>query len=125
MADAYREPLPDHCPPVEAQEVATEAYVFRLVRASPATDEDFMSQRAMKPNATFRVDECIARGLSVWMTQVEAANARRLPTLRRTRVCRVRLDIGAGKLMQTFKPDHRTWWPYAAYPILSHCEVLG
>jgi hypothetical protein len=84
-----------------------------------------MSQRAMKPDAIFRVDECLARGLSVWMTQSGAENAKRLPRLRRMLICRVELIVGAGKVMQTFKPEHRTWWPYGAYPILGHCEVLA
>jgi hypothetical protein len=85
---------------------------------------DFLSQRAAKPDAIFRVDECVARGLSVWATQFEAENAKRLPRLRQMMICRVELSAGAGKVMQTFKPDHRTWWPYSAYPILNHCEVL-
>ncbi len=125
MADAYREELPEQCPPAEALKIETDICVFRLVKNSPAAEEDFMSQRALSPNAKFRVDECIARGLSVWVTQTEAENARKLPKLRTMSVCRVRLCAGAGKLMQTFKPDHRTWWPFASFPILSRCEVVG
>ncbi|MCY2996011.1 MAG: hypothetical protein NTY19_50405 [Planctomycetota bacterium] len=125
MPDEYREPLPDRCPPGEAQEIGASIHVFRLVKTSQVTEEDFMSQRALSPKATFRVDECFARGLSVWATQTEADNARKLPKLRSMRVCRVELCAGAGKLRQTFKPDHRTWWPLGGFPILSYCEVVS
>jgi hypothetical protein len=125
MPNAYKEQLPDQCPPAEAREVAAEMIVFRLISTAQVTQADFMSQRAMRPEANFRAEECIARGLSVWVTHAAAANAQKLPRLRQTIVCRVRLCPGAGKLMQTFKPDHRTWWPFAAYLILNHCEVLA
>ncbi len=124
MAETYREDLPDGCPPPDAQELQAEFEVFRLVSTVPPTEVDFISQRAMKPDAVFRVEECLARGLSVWTTQSEAENAKRLPRLRRMLICRVELSAGAGKIMQTFKPEHRTWWPYADYPILDHCGVL-
>jgi hypothetical protein len=48
--------------------------------------------------------------------------AAKLPCLRGSRVCAVRLGAGAGRLLQTFRPSHHTWWPFAAFDILGHCE---
>ena len=58
---SYREPLPENCPPSEAEEITTARVAFRLVRTTPATLDDFRSQRAEKPEAVFHVTECQAR----------------------------------------------------------------
>lgn len=123
----FREPLPASCPPPDATEIVSETIVFRLVASIPPSEDSFQSQRAMKPHALFRVDECMARGLSVWADAEGASNARKLPALKRKglSVCCVRLGAGAGFIKQTSGPMHRTWWPYRAYDILSRCEVMS
>jgi hypothetical protein len=125
MPNEYREQLPDKCPPEAAQEISTNTEVFRLVKSNPATEEDFRSYQALAPIKKFRVGECIARGLSVLVSQTAADNTRKLPRYKATHVCRVKLCAGAGKLMQTGdNADHRTWWPFADFAILNHCEVM-
>ena len=63
----YRELLPDDCPPDDAEKIDAARFVYRLVRNNPPTDDDFLSQRAERPDQIFRdVTECQARGLSVF-----------------------------------------------------------
>ena len=120
----YREPLPDGCPPDTAEDIVQPRDVFRLVRTDPPTEEDFKSQRAENPGRTFRgVDECQARGLSVHTERSDSENALRLPTLRGRLICRLRLRLGAGKIQQTGRPSHHTWWPLADYDVLAQCTV--
>ena len=121
---SYLEPLPEQCPPDTAREILAQLDVFRLVRANPPTIEDFRSQRALKPDATFTVPECQARGLSVFCERRDAVNrALKLPNLRGLLVCRVTLETGAGRIQQTGQPSHHTWWPLAKFDILAHCGV--
>jgi hypothetical protein len=123
---SYRESLPVGCPPETAEEIETGRVVFRLVRSSPPTLQDFNSQRAEKPESVFAgVTECQARGVSVFTNQRDAeSKARKLPSLRNRLVCRVSLQAGAGRLQPTFQPSHHTWWPLASFPILRHCNVV-
>ena len=72
MTMTYREPLPDDCPPDEAEEITSPRLVYRLVGGVPPTDDDFRSQRAEKPNAQFNVSECRARGVSVFTNLSDA-----------------------------------------------------
>ena len=125
MSVEFRDELPEKCPPGGVQEIAAETTVYRIVRNNPPTSDDFRSQRQEQPNAAFSVDECLARGLSVWADQVAAAQRLRLPKFRNARVCRLKLTAGAGKIMQTFKPEHRTWWPYRTYDPTTCCEVVA
>lgn len=122
---SFMEPLPDACPPAESEEVLTERVVYRLVRGNPPGLSDFRSQRAERPNAVFKeVSECLACGVSVQADRSECERLSKLPNLRGRMICCVRMVGGAGRIMQTFNnPSHHTWWPYATYDILSHCEV--
>lgn len=119
----FREPLPANCPPMEAENVVAARFVFRLVRADPPTLHDFRSQREEKPDAVFRVTECQARGLSVHADRCDSEKATRLPALRGRLVCRVRLEAGAGRIQQTGRLSHHSWWPLADFDILAHCDM--
>ena len=120
----YRESLPPDCPPEASEELAHARQVFRLVRTTPPTDCDFRSQRTEKPNRIFRgVSECRVRGLSVFAERIDAEGALRFPTLRGRSICRVQLREGAGRIQQTGRPSHHTWWPFADYDILAHCDA--
>ncbi len=119
----YREPLPEGCPPDAADEIAAAREVFRLVRNNPPTPDDFQSQRAEKPEAVFHISECQARGLSVFAQRRDSERALKLPTLRGRLICRLRLEAGAGRIQQTGRPTHHTWWPLAAFDVLAHCGV--
>ena len=121
----YREPLPDGCPPPGAEEIVEPNVIFRLVRNHPPSGRDFVSQRAIYPDRTFRnVSECVARGLSVTPNPDDAVRRLRLPNFRGARICRVSLDIGAGRIQQTGGPPHHTWWPLQGFDILANCVVV-
>lgn len=119
----YREPLPEDCPPTEAEEVVATRVVFRLVRSNPPTADDFRSQRAERPNAVFNVNECQTRGLSVYANRSDCDQTLKLPRFRKHHVCKVVLDKGAGHIQQTGQLSHHTWWPLAAFDILIRCGV--
>lgn len=121
---SYRETLPNECPPATAEEITVARIVFRLVRTFPAANEDFRSQRAENPGQLFNgVTECQACGLSVFADVRDAERATKLPRLRGRSICRLTLDSGAGRIQQTGRPSHHTWWPLAAFDILEHCEA--
>lgn len=120
----YREPLPDGCPPDTAEEIVQPRDVFRLVCTDPPTEEDFKSQREENPDRTFPgIDECQARGLSVHTERRDSEKASKLPKLRGRLICRLQLGLGAGKILQTGRPSHHTWWPLADYDVLAQCTV--
>ena len=122
----YREPLPNDCPPDEAEEIDAQRVVYRLVRNTPPNDDDFRSQRAERPHQVFRnITECQARGLSVRTDQNSATELMQLRSMRGRMLCEIRLDCGAGQIMQTGEdPDHSTWWPLADYDILANCSLV-
>jgi len=120
----FREQLPENCPPREAWQVNEELEMFRLVRRQIPVEADFRSQRAERPKASFPgVSECRARGLSLFADREDAAMRLSLPKLRGRKICRVRLDSGAGYIEQTGEGSHHTWWPLAEYDILAQCHM--
>ena len=67
----YREPLPEDCPPDEAEEITAPRVVYRLVRNNPPTGDDFLSQRAEKaePDIPRRYRVSGSRGIGVRQPQ--------------------------------------------------------
>ena len=121
---SYREPLPEGCPPDDAEEITTPREVFRLVRTNPPTEADFKSQRAEKPDHDFgEITECQARGLSVFTKRDDSHMALKLPSLRGRLICRVQLEAGAGRILRTGQRSHHTWWPMKNFEILARCIV--
>lgn len=119
----YRDPLPDGCPPVEAETITGARDVYRLVRQISPAIGDFQSQRTEKPLNIFHVSECQACGLSVFTDRRDCARARKLPALRGRHLCHLQLTEGAGRIQQTGPSSHHTWWPFRDFDILSHCMV--
>lgn len=120
----YRDSLPKGCPPQDSEEITRVRTVFRLVVGDPPTASDFLSQRVLNQSRDFRdVSECQARGLSVFAKKRDAERTLRLPSMRGRLLCRVRLEAGAGRILQTGSGSHHTWWPSADFNILAHCAV--
>lgn len=121
----YREPLPDGCPPEEAEDISGFRIVFRLVRHDPPANDDFKSQRAENPNRKFgNISECRLRGLSVHDDLKASKEIMKLPTQRGKRICRVRLNSGAGRIQKTGRVAHYTWWPFSDFDIVSNCSLV-
>ena len=122
----YREPLPDDCPPDDAEEIDAARFVYRLVQNNPPTDDDFRSQRAERPDQIFRdVTECQARGLSVFANLNIAERLSASGRLQGMTVCQVTLASGAGRIQPTGRRSHHTWWPLDDYDILANCQVVA
>lgn len=119
---SFREPLPPGCPPVESREITSDLVVFRIIRAETAANDDFHSQQFLQPQAKFNVSPCRARGLSVNTTLDHAVSLLKLPKLSGGTVCRIRLRAGTGRIQQTGRWSHHTWWPLASFDILAACE---
>ena len=121
----FREVLPEGCPPEGAEEILEARVVFRLARTKPPTLDDFRSQRAENPNKNFQgVSECRARGLSVYTDFKQATQVLKSQRMRGRLICQVRLDRGAGFIMQTGRRNHYTWWPLADFDILANCAII-
>ena len=122
----YREPLPDDCPPDEAEQITAPRLVYRLVRNNPPTNDDFRSQRAEHLERVFRnITECQARGLSVRTDLDSAVKLTGLRTMRGRKICQVQLNRGAGRIMQSGEdPHHSTWWPLADYDVPANCGLV-
>ena len=123
----YREPLPEDCPPEDAEEISNPRLVFRLVRSEPPLERDFQSQRALNPARPYRnVTECQARGLSVFSDRRDAEQRLKRRNLRGMLICQVALTSGAGYIQQTgeHSPTHYTWWPLANFDILGNCQAV-
>ena len=122
----YLEKLPDGCPPAESTEIEAARDVYRLVRTNPPTAVDFRSQREEYPDKVFHdISECRARGLSVTGDEPSCTRLLALPSLRGRLVCRVHLTVGAGRIQQTGRPLHHTWWPLKVFDILGNSSVVG
>lgn len=123
-AMTYREPLPEDCPPEDADEITAPRVVYRLVRNNPPADDDFRSQRAEKPAAQFNVSECRARGVSVFASRRDVEIRARRGNLEGLAICQVTLVEGAGRIKKTGARSHHTWWPYSGYDILANCQMV-
>lgn len=120
----YRESLPEGCPPPEAEHICGPRIVFRLTRTCPPTDDDFRSQRAEKPDNRFNLSECQDRGLSVFLQRRDAERKLRIRHLRGMLICPIILTEGAGRIQNTGRTSHHTWWPLSSFDILKHCQIL-
>ncbi len=120
----YREPLPADCPPDNAEEAQVEMTVFRLIRAQEPHDDDFHSYRLQNPSRSYPVGECIASGLSVYTERTDVEKALLLPKFKNRSVCAITLTPEAGKILQTGRPSHHTWWLYKDFNILENSKPL-
>lgn len=120
----YREELPCHYPPADAEEISGPSAVYRLIRKDAPAEEDFHSLSKLNPARKYSgLKECIACGLSVF-TSSSAAKKRSVRRSSGYRVCKVRLERCAGKIKKTGRPEHYTWWPYRSFDILGCCELI-
>ena len=102
---------PDGCPPDAAGSAG--GTVFRLVKANPCCDSDFLSHLEVgkMPDAP----ACLRCGLSVFGDDSDAAHmARKYPKIGHL-IARGELSEAHGRAMLTTgqRPTHTTWWPYA------------
>ena len=121
----HREPLPEDCPPGEAEESSVPLTAYRLVRNDPPTDDDFRPQKDLRPATQVNVSECQSRGLSVFTEHPDAQALTRWRNLRDMAICQLTLTQGAGHIMKTGRRSRHTWWPYASYDIMAACTMVN
>lgn len=132
----YRDPLPEGCPPDEAEVIAEKRVLYHFTFEPIDPDNDFRSQRQKQPGAMRNDprDECNARGLTMWddlgVARGELKNMQRRFGDRPSggiwaarRICRVELNDGAGATLKTYRDHHWTWWPAAGY--IDDGEAIG
>lgn len=117
----WSEELPDKCPPAEAVE-ADGFVVYRLAVKNEFDEEDFKSQRALKPHPhVFKgVDECIARSVSVFNEMQKCVDMIKLPLYKGKfkTVLELKLTGNDGQIMKTFTdPNHYSWWRSSSFDI--------
>ena len=121
----YREILPADCPPEAAEEIVSPRIVYRMVDKDPPADADFYSWRYNNREERLRAaSECEARGLSVYSRSRDVRRLIERSGATEARICQVLLDPGAGRIQKTGRRSHYTWWPWADFDILPHCQVM-
>jgi len=121
----YRDWLPAECPSEDAEEITTATELYRVVRVSPPTAEDFKSHKALRPLKKYEKGMCKACGLSVARTHSDCVLMSKLPTLVGGLICRIRVNAGGGKIQQNGQPIHHTWWPHRGFDHTTTCTVVA
>ncbi len=106
----FPEDWPAGCPSADTPDA--EMAVFRLIRNSPPSAEDFLSHH--ETGRLPKADPCLRCGLSVFIILEDALHQQRLmPRLGKFIAMGV-LAAGHGKarLTKGQQPSHTTWWPY-------------
>ena len=108
------EPLPDKCPP-ETAFIPNGQVFYRLAKSGTVISEEFLSQRAKCPTCKFNdVTECVARSISLWNDISECLNVLKLPRHKKhaskSVIMILTLNSNDGLLLNTFKPNHFSWW---------------
>jgi len=107
---------PTGCPPGSA--AAPSGDVFRLVRANPPQDDDFVPHIILYPDTDFKKRKCEACGLTVFISRDECRRAGdRIPALRGRLLAVATLNSTHGLLAHTPRqsnPHHHTWWQSAS-----------
>lgn len=116
---------PPGCPPQDA--VPASGRVFRLVRGSTPSPDDFKSH--FDQGKKVPAKQCTGRSLSVFRTKQQAAQCQALLQYLGDHVAFGDLSSGHGmtKLSQRKHPGHTEWWPYAGVDpakILVQIEAL-
>ena len=121
----YTEQLPPNCPPDEATGV--NATLFRACDSDPPTDEDFTSHvESQLHRKRRRADPAICThwGLSVWTSRDDAAHAQQLlDWLKPKYIFSGDVRPADGKLAQTGKLGHHTFWPYLGVHLIERFEM--
>lgn len=117
----WTEKLPDKCPPEEAFDPDGLTF-YRFAITNPPTENDFQSQRQLNPFTNYpNISECTVRSLSIWDDLEKCLNLLKLPRHKNKPkiVMQLNLVTGDGLVLQTFKPNHFSWWRSINYDVNS------
>jgi hypothetical protein len=87
-----------------------EGEFYRIVAQDPLAEQDF--QTSQEAGTFLNRSPCLRCGLSVYRDLLDAMHTRRKYPRLGTRIARGHLENNHGKVQQTFRPSHHTWWAY-------------
>jgi hypothetical protein len=99
---------PPGCPPEDA--VDADGPVYRLVKSNPATPDDMQSHH--EKQTMLNHPACLRCGLSVFRTRGDAEHQHAAYPKLGKFVASGTLRPEHGKVKQTGRPTHTTWWVY-------------
>jgi hypothetical protein len=119
----FYEKLPEHCPPDDAKEQDNIDY-YRLCLTDPAGENDFLSHRALNPDARYNVPECRTRSLSVFQKLTKVKNLQKSGPFKKktTFVGKVTLTNQDGVVKQTGNAGHFSWWRSDTFQVTA-CQI--
>jgi hypothetical protein len=114
-----------NCPPGNAE--AKDATFFRACDNDPPTEEDFTSHvqsRLPRKRKKAKPDICEHWGLSGWISHEDAVHAQQIfDWLKSKYIFRANIQSSEGRVMQTGKPPHHTFWPCNGVDLLGRAEI--
>ena len=117
---AFPTDWPTGCPPADAEDANGEFY--RIVKADPLRADDFLSYHEM---GIARGDPILRFGLSLFRLRSDAELASRTFRNLGKVIAQCELQEEHGKIKQTGRPTHTTWWPYLGVDRVSLFNVVG
>lgn len=119
----WDEQLPAQCPPGQAEPPDNGTF-YRFISAMPVKEQDFYSQRKLKPLFKFKIDECTARSVSLFNNLEAAKTMLKLPSLQGKKVLEITLPKESGVILQTgINKNHVSWWRVKGFIPASHALV--
>lgn len=118
---------PAHCPGNAADEV--DAVLFRACDTVPPTLEDVTSHAHSvlpRKNRKAKPEECRSWGLSCWHSLDDVRHDMKLfeEWLPKKHIHKFSVRKSDGRLEQTGRPTHHTYWPYAGVNLLSRMLLV-
>jgi len=106
----WHEQIPEQCPPKDSIDPNGEEY-YRLCKSNPAVSSDFCSQKKENPDRKFAgIPECILFSVSIWSDKSKCLEQKKYPTQKNKKLGKFVLNKEDGKIKNTFKPNHFSWW---------------
>nr|WP_321222921.1 hypothetical protein [uncultured Psychroserpens sp.] len=106
----WHEDLPEFCPPDDVFDPNGDEY-YRLCKDNPAVSSDFCSQKSENSTRKFAgISECILSSVSIWNDKNKCLAQKKYPTQKNKRLGKIILNPNDGKIKNTFKPNHFSWW---------------
>ena len=123
-ATKWFEELPEQCPPEDA--IECRGIYYRIANGTPATSEDFFSQRKLQPDKIFKgegIDDCILKSISLFSDRNEIAKRMKKPKFKKAVKNEVKLKTKDGMMKKTFGFAHYSWWRTNDFDV-SQAKVL-
>jgi hypothetical protein len=120
----WAEPLPQNCPPKEANPPNHECY-YRLIEYMEPSEIDFCSHRMRWPDKQFHTSECVAMAISVFDKISSCQKVRLFPTHKNKKIVEITLPQESGLIKQNGRDlSHFSWWRYKEFNPFDFCTII-